>query len=190
MRNQISISLGKQHDAWCSFAKQNGERPATLATKVLQAFLVNQKAQVSEFVSSKVQAKRGFYVRLNDDELKALDNIAERCQRSRKQVLIAIIRNAITQEPQFSLSEETTLKESTRQLSRIGVNLNQIARSLNYLSQDKQARSFEISEVLKLLKLDCNQNLVSAINNHVNKVWRLINAAKYRYPLNKETNHD
>lgn len=185
MRKQITINLGAQHDAWVSFAKKHGQRPATMAAEVCKCFLEQNNALKSVELSD-VTAKRGLYIRLHEDELERLDEIATKMQRSRQHTIIAILRDGIAAEPQFSLEEQKALVSSNYQLSKIGVNLNQIAHRVNAM-QNGGPKSAEYRLLLKKM-LERTDNLSAAINTHVAKVWKLINAGRYRLSLRREKN--
>lgn len=183
MRKQITINLGAQHDAWVSFAKKHGQRPATMAAEVCKCFLEQNNALKSVELSD-VTAKRGLYIRLHEDELERLDEIATKMQRSRQHTIIAILRDGIAAEPQFSLEEQKALVSSNYQLSKIGVNLNQIAHRVNAM-QSSAIKSAEYRLLLNRM-LERTANLSTAINTHVAKVWKLINAGRYRLSLRQD----
>lgn len=179
-RKRLFVDLGKQHDAWVDFAVKNGQRPATLAAAVLKFFLEQNNSLAVEQLPTDI-GKRGIYIRLYPDEMECLDTMATEMRKSRQQTIVAILRDAIAAEPQFSLDEEKALVESNFQLSRIGVNLNQIAHRVNSV----KVLNLSSEECLKLLQeiLKRTDNLNKAINLHVKKVWKLINAGRHRMSL-------
>ena len=183
MRKQLTVNLGAQHDAWVSFAQKHGQRPATLAAEVCKAYLEQHQA-LKSVEPPETCAKRGLYIRLHEDELERLDEIAARMQRSRQHTIMAILRAASAAEPQFALEEQKALVNSNYQLSKIGVNLNQIAHRVNAL----QAGGLKGAEYLALLKkmLERTDKLTTAINSHAALVWKLINAGRYRLSLRRE----
>lgn len=178
-RKQLTVNLGEQHDAWIALAQKLGRRPATLAAEVLKYVLEDNDAQAE--VTTVNEARRGIYIRLHEDELECLDVMAAELGKTRQKTIIAIIRDAIAAEPQFSTAEEATLKESNYQLARIGVNLNQIAHRVNGMGNVdlKNARG---RDLLKRLN-ERTDALTTAINKHVDIVWKLINAGRYRISL-------
>ena len=126
-------------------------------------------------------AKRGIYIRLNADEMAFLDEYALKMKRTRQKAVIAVIRNAIASEPQFSLDEEITLKESNRELARIGVNLNQITRKLNSLNMIQC--TYQDNKLLLKRVMEGTDKLSKQIKKHVSLVWAVINAGRYRMAL-------
>ena len=181
MRKQITVNLGDQHEAWISYAKSCGIKPSSLAALVLKELLKqNGLDVVPEYEPSK--AKRGMYVRLNVEEQAFLDEIADKMKRTRQKAVIAIIRNAIAAEPQFSLDEEIALKNSNRELVRIGTNLNQLTRALNL---KVESNSYDYDRDFTLRLTEEIKSLSVAVKKHVDLVWALINAGRYRLALKK-----
>ena len=179
MRNRMSIDLGPQHDAWLNLAKKLGKRPATLAAEVLKYVLEDNDAQAE--VTTVNEARRGVYIRLHEDELECLDVMASELGKTRQRTVVAIIRDAIAAEPQFSTAEENALKESNYQLAKIGVNLNQIAYRVNGMWK-VDLKNAQGRELLKRLN-ERTDALTEAIHRHVDMVWKLINAGRYRISL-------
>lgn len=180
MRKQLTVNLGPQHDAWLALAQRFGKRPATLAAEVLKYVLEDNDAQAE--VTTVNEARRGIYIRLHEDELECLDVMAAELGKTRQKTIIAIIRDAIAAEPQFSTAEEAALKESNYQLARIGVNLNQIAHRVNGMGNVDLTKNAQGRELLKRLN-ERTDALTTAINKHVDMVWKLINAGRYRISL-------
>lgn len=179
MRKQMTVNLGPQHGAWLDLARKLGKRPATLAAEVLKFVLEDNDAQAE--VPTVNEARRGIYIRLHKDELECLDVMAAELGKTRQRTVIAIIRDAIAAEPQFSTAEEAALKESNYQLSKIGVNLNQIAHRVNGMG-NVNLKNAQGRELLKRLN-ERTDALSAAINRHVDMVWKLINAGRYRISL-------
>lgn len=178
MRQRLYVDLGEQHEAWLAYAKSCGIKPNTLAALILKELLKQEGLdEAPEYVPS--TAKRGLYIRLNADELAFLDEYAAKMKRTRQKAIIAVIRNAIASEPQFSLDEEITLKNSNRELSRIGVNLNQITRKLNSLNMV----TYQDNRLLLKRVLESTDKLSGQIKKHVDLVWDVINAGRYRMAL-------
>ncbi|MFN3669576.1 MAG: plasmid mobilization relaxosome protein MobC [Brevundimonas sp.] len=70
-------------------------------------------------------------VRLSRDDLDTLEREAARVGLSRTQWTVALIRRRLHERPQFGPADAVTLIAIRRELRRIGVNVNQIARALN-----------------------------------------------------------
>ncbi len=70
-------------------------------------------------------------LRLGKDDMALLEAEAARTGLSRTQWCVALIRRRLHGRPQFARAEALVLIEVQRELRRIGVNVNQIARALN-----------------------------------------------------------
>lgn len=70
-------------------------------------------------------------IRLDEVDLALLEAEAARMGLSRTQWSVALIRGRLHGRPQFSRPEALAFIEVQRELRRIGVNVNQIARALN-----------------------------------------------------------
>lgn len=70
-------------------------------------------------------------LRLNEPDLVLLEAEAARLGLSRTQWSVALIRRRLHDRPQFTRPEALAFIEVQRDLRRIGVNVNQIARALN-----------------------------------------------------------
>lgn len=70
-------------------------------------------------------------LRLNEPDLALLAAEAARLGLSRTQWSVALIRRRLHDRPQFTRPEALAFIEVQRELRRIGVNVNQIARALN-----------------------------------------------------------
>ena len=70
-------------------------------------------------------------LRLRTSDLAALEAEADRCGLSRTRWTTALIRRRLHDRPQPAPAEAQALIEARRELRRIGVNINQIARALN-----------------------------------------------------------
>lgn len=176
MRKRLSVDLGINHDTWLALAKKLNTRPATLAAHVLKFFLEQNKATDKEFTLVPVKAKRGLYLRLNDEELECIELLAAKLKKNRQQAIIALIESVITSKPLVNEDAERELRESNYQLSRIGINLNQITRFFNSL--DKNISDANLKFHLSLIYKE-HVKLTKAIKIHTAKVWKIINSEKY-----------
>lgn len=86
--------------------------------------------------------------------------------------IIQAVRSALTKEPGLSDVEIDALKESNYQLSSMGRNLNQITRRFNAVPASQKPPSFNGVE-----------KLVSDIDAHTEKVWRLIRSSTERWVI-------
>lgn len=70
-------------------------------------------------------------LRLGEADLKRLESTAACAGFPRTQWTVALIRRRLHAHPQFNPSDSLSLIDARRELRRIGVNINQVARVLN-----------------------------------------------------------
>ena len=101
IRHRINIDLGNYHEAWIAIAKEIGVKPTSLASAVIKAAIDEHRQQQQGNIEKKSlesflppkDAKKDVRLYLNDDELAAVDRMAEQLGKNRNQTLIAIIRS-------------------------------------------------------------------------------------------------
>ncbi len=86
-------------------------------------------------------------LRLDEADLGLLEREAAARGLSRTQWSVALIRRRLHHRPQFSRSEALTLIEVRRELRRIGVNINQIARALNTAVMEGVVLDLELAQL-------------------------------------------
>lgn len=86
-------------------------------------------------------------LRLADADLAALTAEAEAAGLSRTQWSVALIRARLHRRPQLTPVEAVALIEFRRELRRIGVNINQIARALNTAVMEGQVLDLELAQL-------------------------------------------
>ena len=143
-----------------------------------------EKKSLESFLPPK-GAKKDVRLYLNDDELAAVDRMADQLYKNRNQTLIAIIRSFVANEPQYTQEEIVVLRDSNSELRKIGVNLNQIAHRTNSIDFDRVSDGETVKELLKRM-IKRTEDLSNTIDEHVAKVWAIINAGRYRKDLMKE----
>lgn len=87
-------------------------------------------------------------LRLGIDDLAALEAEAARVGLSRTRWVVALVRWRLHGGPQLSPPEAAAFLEVQRDLRRIGVNLNQIARALHMTAPEAVARGGEAARVI------------------------------------------
>lgn len=87
-------------------------------------------------------------LRLGGEDLAAVEAEAARVGLSRTQWVVALVRRRLYAQPQLSPSEAAAFIEVQRDLRRIGVNLNQIARTVNATVPGGRAPNLELVQVL------------------------------------------
>lgn len=86
-------------------------------------------------------------LRLDPADLAALEAEAASRGHSRTQWAVSLIRARLYRRPQFTRSEAMTIIEVQRELRRIGVNINQIARALNTAVMDGAVLELEVAQL-------------------------------------------
>jgi hypothetical protein len=86
-------------------------------------------------------------LRLKAADIALLEAEAERTGLSRTQWTVALIRRRLHERPQLSPSEAIAFVGVQRELRRIGVNLNQIARALNTAVLEGKVLDLEVSQL-------------------------------------------
>lgn len=86
-------------------------------------------------------------LRLCEADLRLLEAEAAATGLSRTQWSVALIRRRLHDRPQFSRPEALALIEVRRELRRIGVNINQIARALNTAVMDGVVLDLELAQL-------------------------------------------
>ncbi len=86
-------------------------------------------------------------LRLGETDLHLLEVEAATMGLSRTQWSAALIRRRLHDRPQFSRPEALALIEVRRELRRIGVNVNQIARALNTAVMDGAVLDLELAQL-------------------------------------------
>lgn len=173
-RRQITVNLGTAFEGWVKLSQKLNTRPATLAAHVLRFFLEQNKIPVDDFQLVPVKAKRGLYLRLNDEELEYVELLAAKLKKSRQQAIIALIESILKNNPLINEDAEKELRESNYQLCRIGVNLNQITRFFNSMDKSK-IHDEKLKFYLSILQKE-HIKLSKSIRLHTSKVWKIINS--------------
>ena len=86
-------------------------------------------------------------LRLTLDDMALLEREAARRGLSRTQWTVALIRRRLHDRPQLSASEAVAFIGIQRELRRIGVNVNQIARALNTAVLEGRVLDLEIGQL-------------------------------------------
>ena len=86
-------------------------------------------------------------LRLGETDLRLLEAEAAAVGLSRTQWSVALIRRRLRDRPQFSRPEALALIEVRRELRRIGVNINQIARALNTAVMEGKVLDLETAQL-------------------------------------------
>lgn len=184
-RKSFTVRLGGNHDAWYKLAEQLDQRPATLATLVLNEVLNSSQKDFNEVTHLKRDPYyTGVYIRPNtQQDIERIDLYADALGVSRSKAMLEVLRSLVEQEPIFDNEAKQLLAESNHLLKMISINVNQIAHVLN--TYEAQARNgtpspldiYGLEKSCKVLMLSLkSKTLKKFIATHVACVQALIRA--------------
>lgn len=188
-RCRLSVSLGAQYEAFVSMCKKQDCKPSTLASYILKSMVqeevrISDDPQIKNLVTTAKSNSKHQHILLREDELAKLDRYAFIMGMTRHQAIIGIIRSVIADEPQFTTGEIEQLAKSNYELHKLGVNLNQIAHRTNTV--DFSNFTDKNKEELKTLfngLIERTDKFTKIVQDHTDKVWKLINASRIRTKL-------
>lgn len=164
-------------------ALQRGISRSALMKKIIQNYL-NSPTPSSDFIVSDDRedavSKVKIQLSLKPSELEALKVVAKKKGKTRQKFIIELLRAYLANEAQFSQKEVDALIDSNHELRKIGINLNQIARSIN---SDKKANQFTGKQYAEVLTL--KNDLTLSIKNNLENVTRLLDGSRARNKLVK-----
>jgi len=188
-RCRLSVSLGAQYEAFVSMCKKQDCKPSALASYILKSMVqeevrISDDPQIKNLVTTAKSNSKHQHILLREDELAKLDRYAFIMGMTRHQAIIGIIRSVIADEPQFTTGEIEQLAKSNYELHKLGVNLNQIAHRTNTVDFSNFTDKNE--EELKTLfngLIQRTDKFTKIVQDHTDKVWKLINASRIRTKL-------
>lgn len=188
-RCRLSVSLGAQYEAFVSMCKKQDCKPSALASYILKSMAqeevrISDDPQIKNLVTTAKSNSKHQHILLREDELAKLDRYAFIMGMTRHQAIIGIIRSVIADEPQFTTGEIEQLAKSNYELHKLGVNLNQIAHRTNTV--DFSNFTDKNKEELKTLfngLIERTDKFTKIVQDHTDKVWKLINASRIRTKL-------
>ncbi len=188
-RCRLSVSLGAQYKAFVSMCKKQDCKPSALASYILKSMVqeevrISDDPQIKNLVTTAKSNSKHQHILLREDELAKLDRYAFIMGMTRHQAIIGIIRSVIADEPQFTTGEIEQLAKSNYELHKLGVNLNQIAHRTNTV--DFSNFTDKNKEELKTLfngLIERTDKFTKIVQDHTDKVWKLINASRIRTKL-------
>lgn len=145
---------------------------------------ISDDPQIKNLVTTAKSNSKHQHILLREDELAKLDRYAFIMGMTRHQAIIGIIRSVIADEPQFTTGEIEQLAKSNYELHKLGVNLNQIAHRTNTVDFSNFTDKNE--EELKTLfngLIQRTDKFTKIVQDHTDKVWKLINASRIRTKL-------
>ena len=133
----LNVYLGPLKEPWERYCERLGKKPGAALKEAIAVQLAKAedrpgaRAYRQQREAVPTEPKHRFEILLTASEKEALRERANHERCSMRRYTIDAIRAALTQEPQFGMSEIEALGQSNYQLQAIGRNLNQIARRLN-----------------------------------------------------------
>lgn len=122
----------QQWERYCAQHGYNSSHVIRLALKKLSGNSpVQPKSEFTTVPETPDRSRKRIQLRLTGSEAETIARFAQAEGVSTTQWIVNLIRASLTKESQFGMTELAVLGESNRQLTRIGTNLNQIARRLN-----------------------------------------------------------
>lgn len=116
--------------------------------------------------TTEAQEKRcSVKVRLTESEIEAVKRLSEQRGQSRQDFIVSAIRQMILGVPQIDEHVHQSIIDSTLELNKIGINLNQIARVLNTQAKVGEVGSDEIDDAIEAVS-----QMDDHINQHIKRV--------------------
>ena len=175
--NQITVRMsGQLLSSIRTKAKALGITPGALIRKTMLEELGTESVPLFKQTEEQEEVgKTQITITLKPSELNAIESRARFYEKSRNSYIISVLRHDAFSRPLLTKRELDALIESTHELNKIGVNLNQIARSIN---SDRKSGTFtgkQFSEVLHM-----RDELKTKVNNCIANADRLLNAQHLR----------
>lgn len=168
-----------------NLAQERSLTVSALVREVLENYLSVPNLKGSFLVEDyreEFEKKTGIKLMLKPSELAAVDQSCQRIGKTRQSFMISALRFYLANEVQFSPKELDTLVESTHELRKIGVNLNQIAHSINADRKGGKFTGRQYNEILELKK-----DLVPQITTNIKNVRNVLETSKDRRRLSVRT---
>ena len=163
------------------FAKQRGLSVSALVKSILENYCLVPEVQGTFSVSNEREEKEkkvAVKVMLKPSEFEAINQCCQKMGKTRQEFLISILRLYLANELLFDKKELDALIESNHELRKIGVNLNQITRSINSDRKSGKIPSQHYEEVLAM-----KDSLTKEIDTNVRNVRQLLEGSSVRCQL-------
>ena len=139
--NQITVRMsGQLLSSIRTKAKALGITPGALIRKTMLEELGTESVPLFKQTEEQEEVgKTQITITRKPSELTAIESRARFYEKSRNSYIISVLRHDAFSRPLLTKRELDALIESTHELNKIGVNLNQIARSIN---SDRKSGTF------------------------------------------------
>ncbi|MCR5860131.1 MobC family plasmid mobilization relaxosome protein [Mesorhizobium sp. J428] len=171
----LNLYLGELKEPWEAYCAARNLKPGAAIRAAIQAQLkaarppYDSQPLAASQAPAQAEPRRRYEITLIPSEMDAIRRRLDG-KRTPRDWIAAVIRAALTREPQFGDAEVQVLANSNYQLQAIGRNLNQIARRLN----ERKAQDFPARRVADIER---------TIAQHTEAVTALMRACQERWPL-------
>ena len=141
LNKKVSVSAWITEDQKKEFRKEaykNGWTTSAYLENIITAILEeareeNEKEEPSfEIVAgTKEETLKKISVRFSPEEIRALDTFSDAHGQSRQKAIVQAVRSMLLKREIVSQKDRKLIVDSTKEINRIGVNLNQITKILN-----------------------------------------------------------
>ena len=168
--SQAKTSLSEDEKAeWAQFCRAADKSEAVMLRDMILKVVTGS---VPDGFSSRGESKTGkITIRLTESErVSLLDRASKEGYRNPTSWTAAVVRAALHQEPVLTDAEVAALRQSNRELSAMGRNLNQVARALNIEFRDSDKLKLEGIEQMAE-KIEQHKDLVAGLLNRNMNRW-------------------
>lgn len=166
MKNKEALGAwitAEEKEAWKELARKNNMTLSAFTSHTLKEILQKKEVNKNRDPKCSVQDLKeeivsSVKVRFTKSELDALRELSERRGQSRQEVIVAAVRQLLLQKLQMDPFAKQAVLDSTLELNKVGVNLNQIARVLNTQAKVGDVKEEEIRSALQA---------ISVIDDHI-----------------------
>lgn len=184
-KKRLNLKLGDLvHDDFVRLAAAKNKRPSTLAREILIDAISNAESIKAEPVRDYDNNElTSINVRLTKQEIAAIDKVAEAYKVSRNKALIIAIRALLLNQQMLLPEDRNALFNDNEELTKIGGNLNQIAKELSAYNRHRlieNEANLEV-EVQILQMLTADKSIVNIIKEHTDMVKQYILQREARF---------
>ena len=175
---RISVDLLEHKQPYLDWCKAQNTSPSEAFRQIVAKLTAGKKCDPPQG-KIEIDAPEKPTIRkeivLTPSEFKLVESIAAAEGFSVAKWLVALVRNRITDTPQFGQTELELLADSNFQLLKIGQNLNQLVKVLNSTDHDPSEYRSTLSETVQRMESTFKTHKI-AVSNAVNanvRRWRI-----------------
>src|SRR5450631_3282552 len=175
---RISVDLLEHKQPYLDWCKAQNTSPSEAFRQIVAKLTSGKKSdpiQGAIEIDTPERPTKRKWIYLTQSEFKLVETIATAEGFSVAKWLVALVRNKITDTPQFGQAELESLTQSARQLSSIGKNLNQLVKVLNNTSRDPSEYRSTLSASIDEIKSAFKTHKIAVSNAVIANVrrWRI-----------------